>query len=120
MNENMINFTVGPVQASDEVRKIGGEQVPYFRTQEFSDIMLENEKIIKKLAKASESSKAVFITGSGTASMEATIMNVLTSNDKAIVVNGGSFGIRTNSDHDCPKKCSRSSVNKIFQNYICT
>lgn len=94
MNENMINFTVGPVQASDEVRKIGGEQVPYFRTQEFSDIMLENEKIIKKLAKASESSKAVFITGSGTASMEATIMNVLTSNDKAIVVNGGSFGKR--------------------------
>ena len=26
----MINFTVGPVQASDEVRKIGQEQVPYF------------------------------------------------------------------------------------------
>ena len=90
----MINFTVGPVQASDEVLKIGGEQVPYFRTQEFSEIMLENEKIIKKLAKAPESSKAVFITGSGTASMEATIMNVLTKNDKAIVVNGGSFGKR--------------------------
>ncbi len=94
MNENKINFTVGPVQASDEVRKIGGEQVPYFRTQEFSDIMIENEKIIKKLAKASETSKTVFITGSGTASMEATIMNVLTNKDKAIVINGGSFGNR--------------------------
>ena len=33
----MINFTVGPVQASDEVRKIGQEQVPYFRTPEFSN-----------------------------------------------------------------------------------
>lgn len=32
--------------------------------------------------------------GSGTASMEATIINALTSNDKVLVVNGGSFGHR--------------------------
>ena len=90
----MINFTVGPVQSSDLVRKIGSEQVPYFRTQEFSNIMFENEKFMKKFAKASEKSKVVFITGSGTASMEATIMNTLASSDKALVVNGGSFGHR--------------------------
>ena len=90
----MINFTVGPVQSSDVVRKIGSEQVPYFRTQEFSDIMLENEKLMKKFAHASEESKVVFITGSGTASMEASIINTLTSEDKVIVVNGGSFGHR--------------------------
>ena len=35
----MLNFTVGPVMASDEVRAIGAEQVPYFRTAEFSAIM---------------------------------------------------------------------------------
>ena len=40
----MINFTVGPVQSSDVVRAIGAEQVPYFRTSEFSELMLENEK----------------------------------------------------------------------------
>jgi aspartate aminotransferase-like enzyme len=34
------------------------------------------------------------MTGSGTASMEATVMNVLSPEDKAIVVNGGSFGQR--------------------------
>ena len=90
----MINFTVGPVQASDEVCAIGAEQVPYFRTAEFSDIMLENEKLIKKFAKAKEDARAVFITGSGTASMEAVIINTLTSTDKAIVVNDGSFGQR--------------------------
>ena len=94
MEREMINFTVGPVQSSETVRNIGGEQVPYFRTSEFSNIMFENETIIKKLAKAPKSSKAVFITGSGTASMEATIINTLTKNDKAIVVNGGSFGHR--------------------------
>ena len=44
----MLNFTVGPVMSSDVVRKIGGEQVPYFRTSEFSNVMLENEKFIFK------------------------------------------------------------------------
>lgn len=90
----MLNFTVGPVQSNDIVRKIGGEQVPYFRTAEFSKIMLENERMIKDFAHASDNSRVVFITGSGTASMEATIMNTLTEQDKALVVNGGSFGQR--------------------------
>ena len=47
----MLNFTVGPVMASDTVCAIGSEQVPYFRTEEFSKIMLENEALIKKFAK---------------------------------------------------------------------
>ena len=90
----MINFTVGPVQSSDAVRAIGVENVPYFRTAEFSDVMLENERLVLKFAGAPDSSRAVFITGSGTASMEATVMNLLTSDDRALVVNGGSFGAR--------------------------
>ena len=53
----MINFTVGPVQSSDAVRAIGAEQVPYFRTAEFSKTMLENERLIKKFAHASDESK---------------------------------------------------------------
>ena len=90
----MINFTVGPVQSAECVKKIGAEDCPYFRTQEFSDIMLESERLIKKFAGAPEGARAVFITGSGTASMEATIMNVLTPQDRVLVVNGGSFGRR--------------------------
>lgn len=90
----MINFTVGPVQSSDAVRAVGAEQVPYFRTSEFSEVMFENEKLMKEFADAREESKAVFITGSGTASMEATIINTLTDKDKALIVNGGSFGKR--------------------------
>lgn len=90
----MINFTVGPVQSSEAVRKIGANQVPYFRTQEFSDVMLENEKLMKEFANASEDSKVIFITGSGTASMEATVMNTLSKDDKVLIVNGGSFGQR--------------------------
>ena len=90
----MINFTVGPVQSSDAVRAIGAEQVPYFRTAEFSELMFENERLVKKFAHAPEGSKVVFITGSGSAGMETAIMNTLSPADKAIVVNGGSFGHR--------------------------
>jgi len=90
----MLNFTVGPVQSSAKVLEIGSEQVPYFRTSEFSEVMLENERLMKKFAKATDESRVAFITGSGTASMEAAIINTLNEDDKVLVVNGGSFGHR--------------------------
>lgn len=90
----MLNFTVGPVQSCYAVRAIGGENVPYFRTAEFSDVMLENERLMLKFAGAPAGSRAVFLTGSGTAAMEASVMNLLTPDDRAFVVNGGSFGAR--------------------------
>lgn len=90
----MINFTVGPVQSSDTILAIGGEQVPYFRTSEFSNLMLGNELLIKKFAKATDNSRIIFITGSGSAGMETAIMNSLSKKDKALVINGGSFGER--------------------------
>ena len=90
----MLNFTVGPVMTNESIRAIGNEQVPYFRTPEFSSMMLENEKLIKKFVNAEEDTRVVFITGSGTASMEATVMDVLSKEDKALVIDGGSFGHR--------------------------
>ena len=42
----MINFTIGPVQMESETRCIGNNQIPYFRTKEFSELMKENEKIL--------------------------------------------------------------------------
>lgn len=90
----MINFTVGPVQSSDAVRAIGAEQVPYFRTEEFSELMFENERLIKKFANSGENSRVAFMTCSGSGGMETAIINTLTKKDKAIVVNGGSFGQR--------------------------
>lgn len=90
----MINFTVGPVQMDKETRILGKKQIPYFRTQEFSEIMKENEYLLCKFFDAPENSRVVFMTGSGTASMEACSMNFFTKNDKVLVVNGGSFGHR--------------------------
>lgn len=90
----MLNFTVGPVMSSEEILAIGAEQVPYFRTAEFSVTMLENEDLVKDFVNAPEGSRAIFLTASGTGAMEATVMNVLSPEDKVLVVDGGSFGHR--------------------------
>lgn len=90
----MLNFTVGPVQSGERVREIGYEQVPYFRTPEFSDLMFENERLMKRFVKAEDDARVVFITGSGTASMEAAVMNMYDEKDRVLIVNGGTFGQR--------------------------
>ena len=90
----MLNFTVGPVMSSEEVLQVGGEQVPYFRTPEFSELMFENEKLMLDFSGAPEGAKAVFMTNSSTGSMEAVVMNCLSLKDKALIIDGGSFGHR--------------------------
>ena len=45
----MINFAVGPVQMEEDIRALGAEEIPYFRTPEFSGIMKENEALMKSL-----------------------------------------------------------------------
>lgn len=90
----MLNFTVGPVMCSEEVCAIGGEQVPYFRTPEFSEVMFENERLMLKYAKAPKGSRVAFMTNSSTGSMEAVVMNCFTTSDRVLVIDGGSFGHR--------------------------
>ena len=90
----MINFTVGPVQMDEEIRRIGAEEIPYFRTPEFSALMKENEGLMNRFMKAGEGARTVFLTGSGTAAMEAAVINLFTKQDRLLVVNGGSFGAR--------------------------
>lgn len=91
---DMLNFAVGPVMSDDDILAIGAEQVPYFRTAEFSEVMKENEKMLLELADAPADSRAVFLTTSGTGAMEAAVINTLDTTDKVLVVNGGSFGQR--------------------------
>ena len=101
----MLNFTVGPVMSSEDVLKVGGEQSPYFRNEEFSQKMLENEELMKEFVYANKNSRTVFITGSGTAAMEATVMNVFNHDDKVLIVNGGGFGqrfVELCQTHDIP------------------
>lgn len=91
---NELNFSVGPVLMDEEILNLGQQQIPYFRTQEFSKVMIENESLIKKISRAEDKSRVVFLTSSGTGAMEASIINTLTEDDLVLVINGGSFGKR--------------------------
>lgn len=90
----MLNFTVGPVMSSADILEISSHSTPYFRTPEFSRIMLENERLMLKYLNAPKNSRCVFLTTSGTGAMESCVINILNKQDKIIVVNGGSFGQR--------------------------
>lgn len=87
-------FTVGPVEMYPSTLEESGQQLPYFRTDEFSEVMLDSEKMLLEMTNAPEKSRVVFLTASGTGSMEAAVMNCLDENDHALVINGGSFGHR--------------------------
>lgn len=87
-------FSLGPVEMFPYTLKVASEQVPYFRTKEFSAIMLESETLMKKCIHAPDDSKVVFLTASGTAAMEATVFNIFNDKDKLLVIDGGIFGHR--------------------------
>ena len=88
-------FTIGPVDMFSEVKKFRSElTIPYFRTSEFSNLMLDTDLLLKKLAGASDEAKTIYLTASGTAAMEATVINCFSTDDKVLVVNGGTFGQR--------------------------
>lgn len=93
MNKQYI-FTPGPVPMSRRILKIGSRQVPYFRNESFSNKMFESKKLLLKLVNAKKNSEVVFLASSGTGAMEASIINTLSKDDEAIVVNSGGFGQR--------------------------
>ncbi len=90
----MLSFAVGPVMMDENVKAVGSEDIPYFRTNEFGSMMLENENLMKKFLFAPQDARVVFLTASGTGAMECAVINTLTPLDKVLVVNGGSFGER--------------------------
>lgn len=92
--EDYYIFTPGPVKMSEEIMAIGAKQTPYFRNCEFSDVTFACEKGLMEMVNAPEGSKVIFLTASGTAGMESVVMNLLKSNDNALVINGGGFGGR--------------------------
>ena len=87
-------FTVGPVAMFPETLEISGKQTPYFRTADFSEVMLATEKSILKLLNAPDGSKTVFLTTSGTGAMEASLINLAKPQDSFLVITGGTFGYR--------------------------
>lgn len=92
--EDYAIFTPGPVKMSKEILEAGAKQTPYFRNNAFSEVTFSCEKALLDMVNAPKNSKVIFLTASGTAGMESAVMNLLSKDDNALVVNGGGFGQR--------------------------
>lgn len=85
-------FTPGPVPVEGHILAKGAEQLPYNRTQDFSKFTKE---ILQGLGYVFQTNgPTVILTGSGTAAMEAALLNFLDDSDRVLVINGGTFGRR--------------------------
>jgi len=85
-------FTPGPVAIEKHILALGAQQPVYNRTQEFSQFTRE---IVEGLGYVFQTSgETAVLTGSGTAAMEAAVLNFLDKSDRVLIINGGTFGQR--------------------------
>ncbi len=87
-------FAVGPVPMDPETLQTASLQLPYFRTEEFSEVVLESAGYLKNLLGTADDSRVIMLASSGTGAMEAAVVNLLNADDYVLVVAGGTFGKR--------------------------
>lgn len=90
----MKQFIVGPVELYESTRNVYKKDFTYFRTTEYGDMVKETLAKLNKMMGNSVPDSLIYLTASGTAAMEAVIENCCFPSDKAIVINGGTFGRR--------------------------
>ena len=89
----MIKSYVFPGDIDEQIASIGAKPFIYMRTDEFSGINLESERMLLELIHCS-AGRTIIYTGSGTGAMSAVVENYVSTRSKAFVVDGGSFGHR--------------------------
>lgn len=90
----MKHFIVGPVEMYECTKNIYQKDYKYFRTEEFGSMVNKNLSRVSKLLGNSIPNSLIYLTASGSAAMEAVVENCINSNDKSLVINGGTFGKR--------------------------
>lgn len=82
-----------PGNINEEILKIGSQQIPYMRTSEFSTIVIELEAMLNSMINNPDG-KVIPYTASGTGAMDSIVSNYVATHQKALVIDGGSFGHR--------------------------
>ncbi len=82
-----------PGEIEEDILAIGAGQVPYMRTKEFGEINKDSERLLLDFI-GCEGGKTIIYTGSGTGAMDAVMACYVTTKQKAMIVDGGSFGHR--------------------------
>ncbi len=87
-------FTIGPVQMYPSTASVRAKGFPHFRTLEFGNIVKNNLGKLGEFLGTSAENGIIYLSASGTGAMEAVVENCTNAADKALVINGGSFGHR--------------------------
>lgn len=84
---------VFPGNIEDSILQIGGKPFPYMRTEQFSELVKDSEKMLLELIHC-PGGRAIIYTASGTGAMDAVVTNYVSRFKKAFIIAGGSFGYR--------------------------
>ncbi len=85
-------FTPGPISVPEDVLLEMAKPIIHHRTPEFLEIAKQAIEGIKYFFKTKND--VFIIAGSGTSSMEAAVVNVMSPGEKALVISAGKFGER--------------------------
>lgn len=92
MKQNLQPY-VFPGIICQEILDLAISQIPYMRTAQFSDIVLDCQRLLLEFINC-KNGKVIFGTCSGTAAMDAVVANYVTTKQKPMVLDGGAFGHR--------------------------
>lgn len=92
MKENM-KLYVFPGVIEKEILDISSHQIPYMRTNSFSQLVKECESLLMSFI-GCKGGRAIIYTASGTGAMDGVVANYVTTKKKAFIVSGGTFGKR--------------------------
>ncbi len=87
-------FTCGPVAMFPEALSVRCGDIAYFRTQEYAALVKYCLKKLSLYLGNDLEDSLLYLACSGTGAMETAVENVTGEEDRALVINGGSFGQR--------------------------
>lgn len=87
-------FTCGPVAMYPGVASVRSKGITYFRTPEYALLVKRCLKTLSSYIGNDVDESMIYMACSGTGAMEAAVENSTTARDKALVINGGTFGHR--------------------------
>lgn len=89
----MIYSYAFPGNIEDDILNIAAQQIPYMRTEWFSELMKESQDMLLDFIGCREG-RVLFFTASGTGAMDAVVENYIGDTGKALIIDGGTFGHR--------------------------
>lgn len=90
----MKQFIVGPVEMYPSTKNVLERGYTYFRTDDYGNMVKKCLGKISEYLGNSVPNSLIYLAASGTGAMDAVVDNCMNKNDKALVINGGSFGHR--------------------------